>query len=381
MRSLSDLDQNYIQRPIRAFLSTEHMHKRIEFLDVLRVFAFITVLIGHKFYTQLELASTNPNIQATLRLLLDILRPFVSFGGAGVIVFFLVSGYIISHVLQTENTPIFLVKRIFRIYPLYMFAVLAEICLAHWISLAPFPPYSILLPRLLLVGDLFSTPHALAGVEWTLRLEITFYVVMASLRTFNLLKDQARLPLIYFLLTVALQLSPPYPHTGMFTDGYLTLFFPFFFVGSSIYLREHKLVSSRACWAYVLYALLSCLVLWPAISPATKGNHFQILGCLLFGAVWGLRNYVRAPSLIIFLSNLTYSVYLFHNWLWEYLLTMVSRWYVVRQEHRSVVVLLMLFLICIALHYSVEKWGIRLGANLVKRLGKRLTPTPLQNTV
>ncbi|EOA03975.1 MULTISPECIES: acyltransferase family protein [Herbaspirillum] len=347
------------------------MQKRIEFLDGLRVFAFVSVLIGHKFYGQLELASANLNIHATIRFVIDLIRPLAWSGGAGVVVFFLVSGYIISHVLQTENTPTFLIKRIFRIYPLYMFAVLAEVGMSHWVAQTPFPPYPVLLQRLLLIGDLFSTPYGLGGVEWTLRLEMSFYLLMGSLRLLNLLKDTTRLPLIYFILTLAIQLAPAFPRTGAFTDGYLTLFFPFLFIGSSIYLMEHQLASRPACWGYVLYAIVSTLALWPGLNPANKDTHFQILGFLLFASVWGLRNHIKASSTVTLLSNLTYSVYLFHNWIWAYLLAAVSRWHAIRPEHRWMAILMLLFLICLATHYTVEKWGVKLGANIIKKL-KRL---------
>ena len=40
--------------------------------------------------------------------------PLTVAGGAGVVVFFLVSGYIIAHVLQTEAARQFLLKRFFR---------------------------------------------------------------------------------------------------------------------------------------------------------------------------------------------------------------------------------------------------------------------------
>lgn len=42
---------------------------RIAFLDYLRIFAFISVLIGHKFYTNIVDALTNNNVHATAKKL------------------------------------------------------------------------------------------------------------------------------------------------------------------------------------------------------------------------------------------------------------------------------------------------------------------------
>ncbi len=104
--------------------------KRLLFLDYLRVFAFLSVLIGHKFYDQLLSIIDNSSIYSAPKLLVTFLLPFFMGGGAGVVVFFIVSGYIITRVLTFETTTSFLVKRIFRIYPLYIAAVLIQISLS-----------------------------------------------------------------------------------------------------------------------------------------------------------------------------------------------------------------------------------------------------------
>jgi len=153
--------------------------KRIAFLDYLRIFAFVSVLIGHKFYSDIIAAIADDKLHATPKLLLEFLMPFVFGGGAGIIVFFLVSGYIIAQVLSFEQTNSFLIRRVFRIYPLYIAAVLIQIIVQEtWGNIS----WSVLLPQLLLVGDFFNTPYTLAGVEWTLRVEIIFYFFMAMLK-------------------------------------------------------------------------------------------------------------------------------------------------------------------------------------------------------
>ena len=110
------------------------LSKRLEFLDILRIFAFVSVLIGHKFYEVLDGLSKSENVHLTLRFFLDALKTLCWGGGVGVIVFFLISGYIITLVLQTEDVKVFLIKRIFRIYPLYVVAVLMEAIIGHIVN-------------------------------------------------------------------------------------------------------------------------------------------------------------------------------------------------------------------------------------------------------
>jgi peptidoglycan/LPS O-acetylase OafA/YrhL len=79
----------------------------------MRIFAFASVLIGHKFYPAIERFVADQNNSEMARLALSLTMPLFYGGVVGVIVFFLVSGYIITHVLQHERPLEFLVKRRF----------------------------------------------------------------------------------------------------------------------------------------------------------------------------------------------------------------------------------------------------------------------------
>lgn len=64
-------------------------NNRILFLDYLRVFAFLSVLIAHKYSESLSIAANDMNVHATLRLMALTLYQVFEGGGVGVIVFFL----------------------------------------------------------------------------------------------------------------------------------------------------------------------------------------------------------------------------------------------------------------------------------------------------
>lgn len=90
-------------------------HNRIIFLDYCRIFAFVSVLIGHEFFGDILNLISNPNVHITIKSILSISLPVFEGGGAGVVVFFMVSGYIITKVIEFEKPFDFLIKRIFRI--------------------------------------------------------------------------------------------------------------------------------------------------------------------------------------------------------------------------------------------------------------------------
>ena len=375
--------------------------RRLAFLDYLRIFAFASVLVGHKFWQPLQAAIAAPD--SPWHWPARLLWPWVRGGGAGVLVFFLVSGYIITHVLERERTLEFLIRRAFRIYPLYIVAVLAQFALLHAQGQAPAVP--TLLAQLSLLGDWLGAPYTLGGVEWTLRLELVFYLLMAALKAMNLglaafktsalfarwcngggarrpwLVEAALLPIavadrllakasrpwVYVLLTLALYAClGPWPTHTAWTRGYFTLYFPCLLLGSAIWLGEHGVMR----WVGV--ALLGLLVLLlqyfglQAWQPVWLDAHFTLLALALFLLLWALRRRLPAPRGVLWLSELTYAVYLFHNWVFDALRDAALG----RGLHAAPAQLLALaglFALCALLTRWVERPAIGLGRWVSRR--------------
>ncbi|MDF3054218.1 MAG: acyltransferase [Gammaproteobacteria bacterium] len=363
--------------------------QRIIFLDILRIFAFLSVLIGHKFYEHLSSIMGDHSTHITLREIIKRIMPFYSGGGTGVVVFFLVSGYIITQVLMKESTSSFMIKRIFRIYPLYVFAILLETTLNYMVDGIPIPGMSTLIPRLTLTGDFFGTPYALADVEWTLRIEILFYVFMVFLKICAWKQNILWVfPIIYFLATVFLQAFGPFTTAPALATGYITLYMPFLFIGSIFFLLEKKLANSSLGILCILYIAVSYLILIPKINPQFSHSHFMITACFLFTLAWMIRNKL-APSLpVIFLSNLTYAVYLFHNWLWDYI-ELLLKYLHADNAYILVEITALLFLFCYLAHITVERAGIKMGSYIDKKYkswrksasSQSLTNTPNENLI
>ena len=289
---------------------------RLVFLDYLRIFAFASVFAGHKFIEPLSaLAQTGTGWQAALA---RALFPFIEGGGAGVVVFFLVSGYIITHVLQRERTPEFLLKRAFRIYPLYWAAVLG-----HYVFLfaqhGVRPEAATLLPQLLLIGDLTGTPYALHGIEWTLRLELGFYLLMAACSASGLTRARhgGALALVFGALLVLLHVLPPFPTYTEWSRGYVSLYLPFLLLGSMWWLFEHRRVRGLTLALFVATACVLYRLGLQAWQPRWQHTWFIEVALSLFVLAWLLRKRLPTPAWVLALSELTYAVYLLHVWLFE----------------------------------------------------------------
>jgi peptidoglycan/LPS O-acetylase OafA/YrhL len=347
---------------------------RIAFLDYLRIFAFISVLIGHKFYADIVTAATDSKLHATPKLLLELLMPFVYAGGSGVVVFFLISGYIISQVLSLEQTTSFLIRRVFRIYPLYVIAVLIQIIVQyeHWSF-----SFTVLVPQLLLIGDFFGTPYTLTGVEWTLRVEIVFYVFMAMLKTAGFWGERKHLLIFVLLITTGLMNQLPiFPDglgIGVF-KGYFLIYGPFLFLGAGFWLYEQAWISFSWFFALIIIVFVNYFNLISIYQSGWLPHHFAALGFLLFTVAWFFRSRFKVSTTILLLSDLTYAVYLFHNWMFDIFKENALELLSLRQGQKfltlellslqqctNFLTLVSLFAFCFLFHRIIERPANKLG--------------------
>ncbi|WP_084219609.1 acyltransferase family protein [Spirillospora albida] len=147
---------------------------RLAWLDVLRGVAALAVAAHHAAYYYL------PSAQRALSGRFD-------FGRWGVLVFFLVSGYIIPASLERRGSVRgFWTGRFFRIYPL--------LALASVLALVPFlagrtglrgdldsyHPVTAVLAHLTMLQDLVAVPNVM-NVLWTLSYEMAFYLIVVAL--------------------------------------------------------------------------------------------------------------------------------------------------------------------------------------------------------
>lgn len=112
---------------------------------------------------------------------------FAAVGPAGVDIFFVISGFIIYHVVRRSVASLeqvgrgravfaFAMKRFIRIYPLYWIAFAAACLVMLWSPPTALPLKKPVVELLMLVD---SIPNYVVGVAWTLTYEVYFYGVAA----------------------------------------------------------------------------------------------------------------------------------------------------------------------------------------------------------
>ena len=107
-------------------------------------------------------------------------------GGAGVDIFFVISGFIIYHVMRRAIASmdavgkgraayVFAMKRFIRIYPLYWIVFGTSYLVMAWAPPAESPPHEPLFQLLALIDNV---PNFYVSVAWTLTFEVYFYAVV-----------------------------------------------------------------------------------------------------------------------------------------------------------------------------------------------------------
>ncbi|MBO2453424.1 acyltransferase [Actinomadura barringtoniae] len=169
---------------------------RLGWLDALRGWAAMVVAFHHAAYIFLP----------DWRHLMD---GWVDPGRYGVLVFFLLSGYIVPASLERRGSVrAFWVSRIFRIYPLL--AVASFLAILPFLlgvrglraGLEQYEPVTAVVAHMTMMQDLLAVPNAI-NVLWTLSYEMAFYLLVVALFVVNVHRRSASVATGLTVLAVA----------------------------------------------------------------------------------------------------------------------------------------------------------------------------------
>ncbi|MEM9413042.1 MAG: acyltransferase, partial [Planctomycetota bacterium] len=243
------------------------------------------------------------------------------YGKYGVQLFFMLSGFVNAMTLLRKKKPgQFLSSRIIRIFPVYWLVVLLNLTL-----LSTFVMYGQSTTPEATLANLTAMPR-LFGVEnwepvtWTLQIELLFYGILLILFRGGAFINTARSMLLLLgisLLGVPLveQLQINLPDTlicqlAMFLSDLLILkHLPLFVIGISL----HEIWSRRGKVIDNGLVILTATFVFHSVD---RHDHNPAI-TLFFIGLLTLSAYGKLPVLrlkpLMFLSGISYSLYLFHN--------------------------------------------------------------------
>lgn len=293
--------------------------KKIIFANQLRGIAALCVVFAHLGYVFWMARDTVANFIGSK--VMDGPAPsgtglfvseYLNLGVFGVAIFFLISGFVIPFSVEKTGRLQFLVSRAFRIYPTYIVSLAVALSVV-WASSRywgkPFQwDLSTILQNMTLVHTLTGAP-SVDLVNWTLAIEIKFYLFVFILASF--IRNAAVWPLLAFSLAVFL--INKVTTTALGTE---LVFVSFMLVGVLFnYLLRGAISVSKfyACSA----ALLALFFFgwngtpWPDSFMAIAPNYAYAI--LIFGFAYFLREKFKNAKVLDFFADISYPLYITHS--------------------------------------------------------------------
>ena len=290
-------------------------NKNLQLIQVFRGIAALLVVFYH--------ATKNGNEILTQNLLFN----FFSFGGSGVDIFFVLSGFIITYTSQTNlghhNKLIpFIKKRFIRIFPTY------------WIIITGFLLAQLLFPAFYKTHFLFSTSSGLYtffllpehlmvnGVSWTLSYELFFYFLFSLAFLFPNKKISFVMGLLYCLIIISVAVGGYQFNERNVWQNFIL--FPMnieFFMGVSSAILVSRLSPKSGVLLItaggLLFLLMGVLSNNNILLFSNTYNRVVLFGIpaflLITGAVvYELHKKINIYNIFLLLGDASYSLYLLH---------------------------------------------------------------------
>lgn len=266
----------------------------IPVLNFLRAFACLGVCTTHCYYGSGFYCNNELGING-------FLCRQIEFGQNGVAVFFVISGFVIPWSLYhskflTSDFFKFLLKRIIRIDPPYILAMILVCLTGVFFHNKPFQVYQFVLHFFYFIP--FSDYSWYDGVYWTLFIEFQYYILIGLIFQF-LLNSPKYITLSLFLFLCYVGYYTQFPNNG----AYILKQIHYFIAGLVLFLYFNSKITKIDFWAFLTLLLV--------IMAARVSITVALLATLTPTFIVFFRNF--QTSITDFLGKISYSLYLIHS--------------------------------------------------------------------
>ena len=304
--------------------------------------------------------------------------PWLNFGAFGVALFFLISGFVIPISLERMAPVGFLIARAFRIFPTYWGALAIEFTAvalsgAYWHH--PFAGGAkLLLSNALLVSDIANQP-TFDFVNWTLMVELKFYLLMAILivpvRRGSLIALALVAAAILFVSRFSHEIFLVLPALGNVLRIFEmnALYVLYMLIGVVFSYHARGLIGNTRLWGAVIALFAAFVICWPL--TFFRGDYPLITldygyALILFGVLYALRGAVKPSRVLDYFAAISYPLYLIH------LLIGFALMQILTARNVGPLVATAIAIVCTValatlLHYAIEMPSQRFGKALASR--------------
>lgn len=363
-----------------------NMSKRIQFMDILRNIAVLLVMWGHfisvgTFATDIPgiisktstlpiLSQQKHNLWKVESWLIEIFHTQTAI--IGVLLFFIITGYLIAMMQERYSSISFLTNRLFRIFPALIICIILNGLFVYLTQGIIFKPISYIASMTLIYNFILVAP--VMGVLWTLVVEVLFYLLSAFVGKFTYKK----LIYIYACIIMLIIILPRYnTNSNTLYIASIIRYISFILIGTTIYLSEKVDNLSEKIWMIFTSAVLSFSIFRLYYFIYTDTTTYPRIGSFavtisIFIFFYILQNkysrlFEHIPKFIYWSSKLVYPIYLLHVVFGlgtMYLLSkLTSNQYLILLGG-----LIASVAISILVHILVEEPFIKIGKKIIKKL-------------
>ena len=349
------------------FSSTGTPARQVE-IDLLRIIAALIVFVYH--YTDSFNFFSNI-VPGNL-----FIGQYLRYGYMGVMLFFVISGYVVTMSTMKKNISEFITSRIVRLYPVFwlscIIAALLPRVFPHVHPYLPYPSIKAFLLNLTMVPTAFRTVM-INPVFWSLLEEVHFYLIISLIITFKLWPKVLSVISIWIGI-YAFQLLLGWGRS----DEQIGILVPkhslYFIAGILFYLLQCKQFTQ---WKVTVLLIVTFLLTIPvARNLADFTNRFYtgphmvsffgyiIINSTIFAIFWLIaekRFSIKSNKIIMKLGDLTYPFYLIH------LYGLGLYWYL-RDKVQSQLLLLIILVLASGASYLINRFYEKPLTRFIKKL-------------
>tara|TARA_B100000886_G_scaffold124102_1_gene83613 strand:- start:584 stop:1567 length:984 start_codon:yes stop_codon:yes gene_type:complete len=310
------------------------LQNKIESIQVLRFFAAFSVMMVH--------------------------LPVFEFGIWGVDIFFVISGFIMMYVTK-NNEKFFLLKRIFRIVPLYWILTLGVFVLA------------IFIPEVLnnttaniahLIKSLFFIPFDKNGtghfpilfLGWTLNFEVIFYFLFFLSLVF--FKENRMIACSIFII-IFLVLNKVFSEKNFIFETYANDIFIEFIFGMvlfTIWKRYKNKISTNLTNHFICLTILLVSIFILNYYNFSRSISYGLPSLILAIYFLFFLNHLKFPKILISLGDASYCIYLLHPYVIQffYKILEINKYDIIIELVFTLIISIIVFIISLLVYKFIE---------------------------
>ena len=310
------------------------LQNKIDSIQVLRFFAAFSVMMVH--------------------------LPVFEFGIWGVDIFFVISGFIMMYVTE-NNEKFFLLKRIFRIVPLYWILTLGVFALA------------ILVPDVLnnttanivhLIKSLFFIPFDKNGtghfpilfLGWTLNFEVIFYFLFSLSLVF--FKENRMIACSIFII-IFLVLNKIFSEKNFIFETYANDIFIEFIFGMmlfTIWKKYKNKISTNLSNHFICLAILLVSIFILNYYNFSRSVSYGLPSLILAVYFLFFLNHLKFPKILVSLGDASYCIYLLHPYVIQffYKILEINEYDIIIELVFTLIISVIVFIVSLLIYKFIE---------------------------